>query len=828
MTIDTRPTITHRHTIDEVLTSYTDAEAAYRNGNYVVAAARAEIGSELQGSALIMLGAFHRGLAVLDSLPGKLSPRGSLVHAFALWETGDTPAAVKEMESLTAAHPEEPRYQAFLDILQRETLDVLLFANPFGRSVAAFRKASPLFRVRTVGFDQNCDIPITPDCDLVDVTQKALGRNPDLALSLTSYAIYHRDYARLPCPKIGFLTDHDYFIFNRNAFAANDLLLTNGPIEHFEVSRIYPRPCHTYYTLDLDYSIPHPEHREAPPKRFDVAISGSSFVPYMREKAQFVHALMDLPDDLSIRIIQGFLPGEAYHRFIGETRRMPMAVRFGDVLNTRIIEAVQLGCDGLNLQGNLWPELLELQSHTSPYHYDSLEQDIRQSLESRAEETVSPEQLAGIDRLLPPSPEREVRFLKYFAFLGSQSERVAPHAQVPQRCSGSTGIHLEIQDRSGPAIAKYHLDLIQHFNAANSAYDANKQLNARIYLVRAFPSPELIAATVTTGEQLVRQYPNHLAMRFNFARFLFHYGQPERAESHFKAIVDNANGWELREDEDDILNYHYHIEYFPYMRYTDNTLLKLIRQTGQANPKPYTEPAQIILSTACHYLAHQHYTRDEVLDAVDIASLGLGYCKDNYNLQAALVRICWKGYQETNNLEFLSILIDCFDHAVDGYPGFFRELAWYALQALTAMKDEARLIRLLVLWHRHCARVLWVEAAPLPPGHETDLCRNLMHYRTSMPGLINQHLEELAGLLKTLPNFQSDEKFTLPNHLELLFTNIAPPLLDGLANSNQLVEASANLSAYLSKLDLDNLPWLQDRLMDFYRSRLERHMTTAH
>lgn len=827
MTIDTRPTIKHRHTIDEVLTSYPDAEAAYRNGNYVVAAARADVGSELQGCALVMLGAFHRGLAVLDSLAGAVSPRGRQVRAFALWETDDTGAAVKEMESLTAAHPEEPRYQAFLDILRRETLDVLLFANPLGHSVEAFRKASPLFRVRTVGHDQNCDIPITPDCNLVDVTQKALGHNPDLALSLSGYAIYHRDYGQLPCPKIGFLTDHDYFIFNRHAFAANDLLLTNGPIEHFEVSRIYPRPCHTYYTLDLGYSIPHPEHRETPPKRFDVAISGSSFVPYMREKAQFAHALMDLPDDLSIRILQGFLPGEVYHRFIGETRRIPMAVRFGDVLNTRIIEAVQLGSDGLNLKGNLWPELLGLQSHTAPYQYESLEQDIRQALKTSSRESVSPEQLADIDRLLPPSPEREVRFLKYFAFLGSQSERVAQNAQAPQRCSGSTGIHLEIQDRSGPAIGKYHLELIQHFSAGNSAYDVNKQLNARIYLVRCFPNPELIASTVTTGEQLVRQHPRHLAMRFNFARFLFHYGQPERAESHFKAIVENADSWELREDEDDILNYHYHIEYFPYMRYVDNAILKLIDQTAPAQAKPYTEPAQIILSTACHYLAHMHYTRDEVLDAVDIASLGLNYSKDNYNLQAALVRICWKGYQGTNNLEFLSILIDCFDHAVDGYPGFFRELAWYALQALTVMADEARLIRLLVLWHRHCARVLWVDAEALPPGHETDLCRSLMHHRTRMPTLINQHLEELAGLLKTLPNFQSDDKFTLPNHLELLFVNMAPPLLYGLADSNQLVEASANLSAYLSKLDLDNLPWLQDRLMDFYRSRLERHMNTG-
>lgn len=828
MTLDKRPTIQHRHSIDEVLTSYVDAEAAYCDGNYVVAAARAEAGSELQGCALTMLGAFHRGLAVLESVgaAGELSPRGRLTRAFALWETDNTPAAISEMEGLVAAHPEAPRYRAFLDVLKRETLEVLLFANPFGRSVEAFRNASPRFRVRTVGFDQGCDIQISADCDLPDVVGKAIGGTPDLAISLTSYAVYHRDYGRLPCPKIGFLTDHDYFLFNRHAFAANDLLLTNGPVEHFEVSRLYPQPCHTYYTLDLDYSIPHPEKREKLPKRFDVGLSGSSFVPYMREKAQFVFNLMDLPDDLSIRIIQGFLPGDAYHRFIAESRRMPMAVRFGDVLNTRIIEAVQLGCDGLNLKGNLWPELLGLNDHTAPYQYESLEQGIRAALAAKSDESISPERIASIDRLLPASPERETRFLKYFMFLGSQSERVALDT-TPKRCSGSTGIQLEIQDRSALAIGKYHSDLIQHFSAGSTAYDANKLLNARIYLARSFPNPELIASTAGVGEQLVQRFPNHLVLRFNLARFLFHYGQMEKAESHFRAIVDNANGWELREDEDDVLNYHYHIEYFPYMRYADNALLKLLGQADPTHGKPYTEPAHIILSTACHYLAHLSNTRDEAIDAIEIASVGLGYCEDNYNLQAALVRICWKGYQQTSNSDFLPILIDCFDKAVDGYPGFFRELAWYAMQALALMEDNARLIRLFTLWYRHCARVVLTEAAPLPPGHETDLCKNLMHYRTRMPAPINHHLGELANLIGTLPSFPSQERLTLPDHLEPLFVNIAPALLDGLADSGQLVDASANLSAYLSKIDLDNLPWLQDRLMGFYRTRLQRHMDTG-
>lgn len=829
MTLDTRAAIRHRYMIDEVLASYADAEAAYADGNYVVAATQAALGSELQGCALVMLGAFQRGLDTLEAAAkaAPLTARGRLVRAFALWETSDTSAALAEAEALTAAYPDAPNYQAFADLLRRDTVEVLLFANPFGRSVAAFKKAGAGFRVRTVGFDRTCDIPITANCDLVATVETALGRAPDLALSLTSYAIYHRDHGRLPCPKLGFLTDHDYFLYNRDAFAANDLLMTNGPVEHFEVRRLYPRPCHTYYTLDLDYTIPHSEQREEVTKRFDVGLSGSSFVPYMREKAQFSFALMDLPDDLCIRIVQGFLPGTEYHRFIAESRRMPMAVRFSDVLNTRMIEAVQLGCDGLNLDGNLWPELLGLQAHTDSYRYETLENDIRTALSNSEGSAVSTLQLAYIDHLLPSSPERETRFLKYFAFIGSQCERVTAAAAAPRRCSGSTGILLDIQERTLEAASTFHHDLIEHFGAGTTAYDANRELNARIYLARYIPDLQFIGDSVLAGDRLIQLHPKHLVLRFNFARFLFHHGQTDMAERHFKAIVEGAGDWELAEDADDVLNYHYHIEYFPFMRYQDNVLLKLAGLTDPAHAKSYVEPANIIVSTACHYLAHQHYMRDDIAGALDCASLGLGYFEENYNLQAALVRICWKCHEQTGNADFLPVLVDCFDKAVDAYPGLFRELAWYALQALTLLGDEARLVRLATLWYRQCARIVWLDTPALPPGHEADLCKAVLRHRAALPEPANYYVGEFAHLIEALPSFTESERIPLPDHLEMLFLNIALPLLEDLVASGQLVEASSKLAAYLGKLDHDHLPRLQERLLAFYEQRLARHMPPA-
>ena len=582
MTLHLRPTITHRFSVSEVISSYPDAEAAFSDGNYVVAATLAPSGSALQGASQIMAGAFPEGLATLDALP-EIPARFQIYRAFAQWALGDHEGALL---TLTPRLTEAPA-AAFATLLGSAQLDVLLFADPFQRSVEAFRKV-PHFRVHTVGFDSGCDIRIRPDDDLTATVTAALGKTPDLAITLTCYASYHRDYGRLPCPKIGFMTDHDYFLYNRDAFAANDLLLVNGPVEHFEVRRLYPRPCHTYYTLDLDYQIPHGKGTPAREKRFDIGLSGSSFVPYMREKAQFALSLMDLPDDLRVRIVQGFLPGDAYAKFIGESRLMPVAVRFSDVLNTRAIESIQQGCAAFHPAGNLWPALLGLESHCHGYRYEALEDDTRLALAATPDD--KPIDLAAIDAILPPSPEREARFLKYFAFLGCLQSTGGGTKPLPAPASGATGILLELQKRTGETATAFYEQQIAYFSRGTTAHDALKGLNAGIYLCRQLPFPDLVARVADLGEEAVQRFPTHLALRFNLARFLYHHNQMDRAEQQFMAILEAGEEHVLAPETDDILNYHYHIEYFPFMTYQDQALLKLVGQRDPRHAKPFCEP----------------------------------------------------------------------------------------------------------------------------------------------------------------------------------------------------------------------------------------------
>lgn len=809
MTLHLRPSITHRFSVSEVVASYSDAEAAFRDGNYVVAASLATSSSALQGAARIMAGAVTDGLAVLEALP-EIPRRFQIYRAFAQWMLGDSDSALSTLEPCLA----DTQAAALADLVLREQIDVLLFANPFQRSVEAFRKASR-FRVHTVGFDAGCDIRVGPDDDLCAIVTAALGKKPDLAITLTCYATYHRDYARLPCPKIGFLTDHDYFLYNRDAFAGNDLLLVNGPVEHFEVTRLYPRPCYTYYTLDLDYQIPHDGSKPAQAKRFDVGLSGSSFVPYMREKAQFAFSLMDLPDDLRIRIIQGFLPGDEYARFIGESHLMPVAVRFSDVLNTRAIEAIQRGSAAFHPAGNLWPALLGLGAHCHAYRYEALEEDARQALAAAPD--CHPIDLDAIDALLPASPERETRFLKYFAFLGCLQSQEKQVEQRSAPASGATGVLLELQKRTGETARAYYEQLISAFSHGTTAHDALKGLNAGIYLCRQLPFPDLIARVVAAGEEALQRFPTHLALRFNFARFLFHHNQLDRAEQNFMAILEAGDQHVLAPETDDVLNYHYHIEYFPFMGYQDQALLKLIGQRDPSHAKPFCEPWRVISSSACHYLADRRFQQGRINEALDLASIGIGLFPGNYNLHAALVRICWSAYQSSGSTDCLRVLVDCFQSASIGYPGAFRELAWYALQALQILDDTEGLARLLQLWERHCARVLLLESPPLPTGHESELCQAVLDRRDLLAPEARQRISMFAALLDSLPYLPDGELMVLPDDLELLFANMLPPLLDGLATRGNLSRAAAILAAALAKLQIDRVPGLGDRLMHFYQ-----------
>lgn len=826
MPLTALPEIRHRHSVAEVAASFPDASAAFDAGNHVVAASLAAPDSALKGAALVMLGAYRRGLALLDAAAA-LTPMERCVRALARWQTGEEDAARAELAGLVAGQPDEPLYAACHAALARREWNVLLFANPFPRSVAAFREASrnSRFRVLLAGFDDGCDIRLRHDRPLAETLAAAGVPEPDLALSLTSYGTLHADFGSLACPKICFVSDLDYFLFNRHAIGQHDILVSNGPVEHFELRQMHRRPVHTYYTLDLDYLLRLDAPSDSGEKRFDIGLSGSSLVPYMREKAQLVMHLLDLPDDLAVRVLQGFMPPAEYAEFIRRSRLMPMAVRFSDLLNTRIIEAVQHGCDGLHLDGNLWPELLGLERHTHPYRYASLEADVREALAACDTSAIDDATQAAIGDLLPPSPEREIRFLRHFAFLSCLPR--AAETPPPARASGATGIMLELQQRTPESIDRYYGETIAHFDNGQTAYDAIRGLNARIYRAGMSADERTQRDAVDAGRRLVGRHPDRLVLRFNYARFLYHRVAPDEAAPHFAHIVREWESLNLVEDEDDILNYHYHNEFFPFMHYQDQVQLKLAAAAGETG-KEWIEPRQVIVSTAYHYLADWHYWRGQTADSIDCASLGVVLDSDNHNLLAALVRICWRAWEESANRDILRHLLECFDRAVDGFPGHFRELAWYAWKAIETLGDDTLGKRILQLWYRFAARLLIADAPPLPAGQEAELLAALRRYRHELPQPIAAHVGELAHLFDILPQLQPGERLRLPVHLEVLFSNLAPIHLHALVDAGKTDKAAHTLAAWYSHIDLSLVPMAEQRLMQVYEQRLAAHERRSH
>lgn len=823
MPLTALPEIRHRHSVAEVAAVHADAQAAFDAGNYVIAASLAESGSALRGAALVMLGAYQRGLALLDA-GRELTPMQNVVRAFAQWQTGEGKKARTAVAELRMEDPEEALYAAVNATLNQSEWNVLLFSDPFSRSVEAFREANNHgpFRIKIVGFDEGCDIRLHHARPLRETLAQAGVSDPDLALNLTSYGTMHQDFGHLPCPKICFVSDLDYFLFNRGAFAQHDLLISNGPVEHHELRLIHDLPVHTYYTLDLDYLLHLEEPADRTEKRFDIGLTGSSLVPYMREKAQFVLHLLDLPDDLSVRILQGFLPPEQYATFTRQTRLTPMAVRFSDVLNTRIIEAVQHGCDSLHLAGNLWPELLGLERHAHPYRYDSLEADIRRALVACDTSTIDESMLTAIRDLLPPSPERELRFLRHFAFLSCLPR--AAKTSPPARASGATGILLELQQRTPESIDRYYHETIAHFDTGQTAYDGIKALNARIYRTCMTTDERAKRDVVDAGRRLVSRHPDRLVLRFNYARFLYHHVAPDEAAPHFAHIVREWERLELVEDEDDVLNYHYHNEFFPFMHYQDQVQLKLAETAGETG-KEWIEPRQVIASTAYHYLADWLYRREQTSDSIDYASPGIALDSGNYNLLSALVRICWRAWEESGNRDILRHLLECFDRAVDGFPGHFRALAWYAWKAIEALDDDVLGKRILQLWYRFSARVLIQDAPPLPSGQEAELLAALRRYRHELPKPIAAHIGELENLFDILPQLPPPpgETVRLPDYLEVLFANLAPIHLHGLADAGRIDDATRTLAAWFGYIDLSSVPMADERLMRVYEQRLAAH-----
>ncbi|MDP6174986.1 MAG: hypothetical protein QGF09_12535, partial [Rhodospirillales bacterium] len=296
--------------------SYSSTREALEAGNYPVALSLAgEDDPESLAMAAIMCGAVVPGLALLQSIARRTS-MARLYEGFALWCLEDRDGAAEILGGLVGTEAGGPA-RGLEKAVNRPALDVVLLSMP-GSDKAASYENVPGFRIFRRSLDADGFGTSMADL-LAGLPDRA---EVDFLINLDAFGPYLPLGAGLDGPPlVSWSSDYDFFFATRHGdYAASTVVIANSAAEHDEINAIHSArvaafPGHDSYGWSTAFPPP------AGLKEVDVLFTGRAFVPYMRDKAQFLFRLATLDDAAArIAIHDDYMNDERYLKAMASAR----------------------------------------------------------------------------------------------------------------------------------------------------------------------------------------------------------------------------------------------------------------------------------------------------------------------------------------------------------------------------------------------------------------------------------------------------------------------------------------------------------------------------
>ncbi|MBT3989932.1 MAG: hypothetical protein HN884_00790 [Rhodospirillaceae bacterium] len=656
------------------------AEALIATGNYAYAFHKAE-DPVTRASAQIMCGAIGGGLAILDDAL-ELSDEARLIQAYGHWCLG---VPERALEILKGVKGDQARQ---FEKIVTEGAAVLICAEPTAERLESFdnikltyQSIEPDHYGETISFE----FPI-----------------PDLIVGFNVSGInLPSNIFDLECPTAFWVGDHDFFYATRQAdFSRATILVANSAGEHVELSehyqaRVVSFPGHETYSKGNEF----PNFPDS--KNIDIGYTGRAFVPYMRDKAQFLFQLATIDDpDLKISICDGYLAEEAFVERMRESKFVPLFWRYGGGIQTRAIDALRQGAFVLSPEALTSGELLGgdgagFVSICDEHPAELAEQQLAGFDERLALYRENESQIDGqFKDLFWPEPARGQRFIKFCLFqsilAGLQQTSSDTTLPLPAELRGyNPSEAIDVYT----AIAKHNMAAaeksVAHYNFAAAA---------------AF-----YAATVGDGNEELAHYaldiyalgqeacPANMVLKFNAARVLWTFGARPEASVLFGELARSDKSLEF--DPKDALLSHRMRHLADMFNYGDYL------QAALSDPNL---AQTMIQSCALTYLGVLAFDTDQAVEARAFFEKAITLSAVNFPAYQHLAKV----------LDHLSAgatdILGAFYQAVNLYPPILRELLSIGVAAELANGQQDRAAFLLnqgVLYHH---RVCDAEGHALP------------------------------------------------------------------------------------------------------------------
>ncbi|MDP6843546.1 MAG: hypothetical protein QGH73_17895 [Rhodospirillales bacterium] len=494
----------------------------------------------------------------------------------------------------------------------------------------------------------------------------------------------------LGIPVIYWTYDFDFHLPSQHDdLVRADLIMCAMSGEHFPMDRIYPGrvatyPAHDIYTDRAGFSASL-EKRE-----IDLVHTGNSFTPMMRGKSQFLFELAAIDgDDLDIRIYHGFMETEDYRAIMAQTRLSAIYERLIGGMQTRAMDAACAGGIILSPQGMGASSFLRLAgADIQELDLDTLPADAPGRIRNPAEDGFR-NSGKNLQQIFPPSPEREIRFLKHCLFqiaLLNQGTRFTGPETVAKPIStgkpAGDGEHTEA--------CRTVIGLIHAFTA--------KPLDGGI---RA----ELDALINTADEKFETSVP----LNFNLGRYLWATSDKAAAIQKFRHVCQIYGSGLFDPARDDIRIHLMPVrsELTPYEAYFNS----LARDLAFGNDDA-PEARSIIAATAKCYIGLD-YLQENRLDAgIEALTQALDLCPVHF----PAARLCAKALYAADRPA--EIILDAVYTATALYAPYLTEFLSIALRCHEKLDDADGALSIVKSWCYFASRVQWMNPGEHPiPGN---------------------------------------------------------------------------------------------------------------
>lgn len=698
------PKIEHRFTLDQIKSRWKTPEEAFSNGDYTIIPSFKNAAPEIIGKAYIMLGNPQKGLDVFSQNHVK-TWESCYYQSYALWCLNRKNEALNLIDEVVQEQPDKAHYRALQKLLNREKIPAILLGT-MSMQIVPYLKNSPSFSVLTIGTSDQFDITIDVN-DKPTALQEQLPELPLFSLSFGPEVLsLPSDFPNLPFCKLGFVLDYDISIATKyDQISAFDSIICYSSPDHFEQSQIYDRPTHTYHPFEylpdiLNATRTLPQQRS---KNYDIFFTGYAFDTFFYSKAQVLYKLTTLDPSCRVLINQNdtrLSIGE-YLDHLASAKFIPTVIRFQGGFSTRGIEAIHSGSCTLVQEGSFMSCCLNGQDDgLYEYRYDNMVSQIEGYIRNESD-TRQPIPSSATLALFDPNQNIET-LLKFCAFLAIQNNSFADVKKRRQPLPFSTsGFHFENESN----LVKFHQDIVT-LNLSTSPKQLTHFLRASAAAVYNFfnENTDRFDEIKNIYEEGLRQYPDALALHFNYGRTLFHAGFTNKSREHLLLVVANDTDWNFDPLHHDLFcPMKFFKDDFPYIDYIDQVIKGKIDVDNELRRRQMA--VDIIQSGAYYYLAKEALSREETDQTIHYCQQSLVCYSANFITQAFFVPVIWHRYHSSDDKSKLTILLDCFYLSVEKFPMYLHQNIIYAVESELSLGNKVAARELLQQWFLFFERV---------------------------------------------------------------------------------------------------------------------------